>query len=116
MTTPPYLAGCIFIVTIGTISDKLKLRGPFVILGILCSLAGYTIICVAPASKPGLSYSGIIIVTIGGFSIIPLIVSWAGGNAGGDIKRGVTIGLIAGIANLGGLVDNRGLTIQLTVL
>lgn len=117
MSTPPYVAGCIFTVAIGIISDHLKLRGPFVILCTLFSIAGYAILYAAPANKPGLSYAGMIIVAIGGFPTIPVILAWAGGNAGGDIKRGVTIAMIVGISNLGGLVDYRNLTmLKLTAI
>jgi hypothetical protein len=68
----------------------------------LFSIVGYAIVYAAPTNNPGLSYAGIVIVAIGGFPSIPVIVAWAGGNAGGDIKRGVAIAMAIGMANMGG--------------
>jgi sugar phosphate permease len=111
------VAGSIFTIVIGIVSDKLKLRGPFVILCATVAIAGYSILYAAPANKPGLSYAGTIIAAVGVFPSVPVIIAWAGGSAGGDIKRGVAIAMAIGIANLGGLVDNRSLTmLELTVV
>ena len=105
MSAPPYVAGCFFTVLVGIISDRLKLRGPFVILSASVGIVGYAILYAAPANKPGLSYAGTIIAAIGIFPSIAVVLAWAGGSAGGDIKRGVAIAMTIGIANLGGLVD-----------
>jgi hypothetical protein len=106
MSAPPYVAGCFFTVLIGITSDNLKLRGPFVILCASVGIAGYAILYAAPANKPGLSYAGTFIAASGVFPSIAVVLAWAGGSAGGDIKRGVAIAMTIGIANLGGLVDN----------
>jgi hypothetical protein len=110
LSIPPYIIGCVFTVLIGITSDNLKLRGPFVILSASVALAGYGILYAAPANKPGLSYAGMIIAAAGVFPNIPVVLAWTGGNAGGDIKRGVAIAMAIGVANLGGLVDNWSLT------
>jgi hypothetical protein len=109
MSAPPYVAGCFFTVLIGIISDNLKLRGPFVILCASVGIAGYAILYAAPANKPGVSYAGTFIAASGVFPSIAVVLAWAGGSAGGDIKRGVAIAMTIGIANLGGLVDNWSL-------
>ncbi len=87
---------------IGIISDNFKLRGLFVILSATVAITGYAILYAAPANKPGLSYAGTIIAAIGLFPSIAVVLAWAGGSAGGDIKRGVAIAMTIGIANLGG--------------
>jgi hypothetical protein len=104
MSAPPYVAGCFFTILISIISDNLKLRGPFVILSASVAIAGYSILYAAPANKPGLSYAGTFVAAIGVFPSIPVLLSWGGGNVGGDIKRGVAIALSVGISTLGGLV------------
>jgi uncharacterized membrane protein YeaQ/YmgE (transglycosylase-associated protein family) len=40
------------------------------------------------------------------FPSIAVVLAWAGGNAGGDIKRGVAIAMTIGIANLGGICSS----------
>jgi len=106
LSIPPYIIGCVFTVLIGITSDNLKLRGPFVILSASVALAGYGILYAAPANKPGLSYAGMIIAAAGVFPNIPVVLAWTGGNAGGDIKRGVAIAMAIGVANLGGIFSS----------
>jgi predicted MFS family arabinose efflux permease len=110
MSSPPYIAGFIATITVGVLSDNLKLRGPFVILCTAVGIVGYAILYAAPAHKPGLAYAGTIIAGIGVFPSVPVVIAWTGGNAGGDIKKGVAIAMSIGVANLGGSVDDWSLT------
>lgn len=45
---------------------------------------------------------GAIIACLGVYPTIAVNLAWAGGNAGGDAKRGVVIAMVIGIGNLGG--------------
>lgn len=47
---------------------------------------------------------GAIIACLGVYPTIAVNLAWAGGNAGGDAKRGVVIAMVIGIGNLGGYV------------
>lgn len=47
---------------------------------------------------------GAIIACLGVYPTIAVNLAWAGGNAGGDAKRGVVIAMVIGIGNLGGCV------------
>jgi hypothetical protein len=100
LSIPPYVCGCILTVIIGIYSDKMNLRGPFIVLGASVSMIGYIIAYVT--SKPGPAYAATIIAASGAFPTIAVFIAWAGGNAGGDMKRGVVLGIITGIPNLVG--------------
>lgn len=63
-------------------------------------MIGYIIAYVT--SKPGPAYAATIIAASGAFPTIAVFIAWAGGNAGGDMKRGVVLGIITGIPNLVG--------------
>jgi hypothetical protein len=102
LSTPPYIAACFFTVVIGIISDNMKIRGPFVVLCASVAIAGYAILYATPAGHAGVAYAGTVIAACGMFPCVPVLIVWAGGNAGGDIKRGVAIALTIGIANMGG--------------
>jgi hypothetical protein len=102
MSTPPYVAGCFFTVLIGIVSDKMKIRGPFVVGCASVAIAGYAILYAAPVHKPGMGYAGACIAACGVFPSIAVVLAWAGGSAGGDVKRGVAIAMTIGISNLGG--------------
>ncbi|KZP18735.1 MFS general substrate transporter [Athelia psychrophila] len=101
LTVPPFAAGCICTIAVGIISDKYKLRGPFIVGGALVSLVGYIVLY--NTDKPGVGYVGAVLATVGVFPTIAVNLAWAGGNAGGDMKRGVVIGMVIGVGNLGGI-------------
>jgi hypothetical protein len=66
------------------------------------SLVGY--ILLYTSVKAGPSYAGACLAAAGTFPTVPVILAWAGANAGGDLKRGVVLAMVIGISNLGGYV------------
>lgn len=102
LTVPPFVAGCISTIIVGILSDRYNLRGPFIIGGAFVSLIGYIVLYTQP--KPEVAYVGAILSAVGVYPTVPVNVAWAGGNAGGSLKRGVTLAMVIGIGNLGGLV------------
>jgi MFS family permease len=102
LTVPPFVAGCIATIIVGILSDRYNLRGPFIVGGSFVSLIGYIVLYTQ--SKPGVAYVGAILSAMGVFPVVPVSIAWAGGNAGGSLKRGVVLAMVIGISNLGGFV------------
>lgn len=102
LSIPPFVCGCIATVIAGIYSDKMNLRGPFVVLGASVSMIGYIVAYVT--SEPGPGYAAAIIAATGVYPTIAVNLAWAGGNAGGDLKRGVVLAMVVGVGNLGGYV------------
>lgn len=100
LTIPPFVVGCLFTILVGIYSDRYNLRGPFIVGGCLVALIGYIILYTQ--TKPGVAYFGAILAATGIYPTIAVDLAWAGGNAGGDVKRGVVIAMVIGIGNLGG--------------
>jgi hypothetical protein len=100
LSIPPYVIGCTFTVIVGIYSDKINVRGPFIVLGASVAMIGYIIAYVT--SKPWPGYAAAAIAASGVYPAITVLIAWAGGNAGGDMKKGIVLALIAGISNLGG--------------
>lgn len=100
LSVPPFVAGCVFTILVGTYSDIHKFRGPYVITGAFVSLVGY--IMLYTQTRPSASYAGAVLAAVGVFPTIAVDLAWAGSNAGGDIKRGVVIAMVIGLGNLGG--------------
>ena len=50
-----------------------------------------------------MSYGATVIATCGVFPSIAVVLAWAGGSAGGDIKRGVALAMTIGVGHLGGV-------------
>ncbi|TFK44128.1 major facilitator superfamily domain-containing protein [Crucibulum laeve] len=104
LTVPPFVAGCICTIAVGIFSDKLNLRGPFVIGGAFVSLIGYIVLYTQ--SAPGVAYVGAILAAVGVYPTIAVDLAWAGSAAGGDIRKGVAIAMVIGIGNLGGICSS----------
>jgi MFS family permease len=100
LTVPPFVAGCICTILVGIYSDKYQLRGPVVIAGAFVSLVGFIVLYTQKAAGEG--YAGAVLATVGVFPTISVSIAWAGGNAGGDLKRGVVIAMVIGLGTLGG--------------
>jgi len=100
LSIPPFVCGCISTIITGIYSDKMNSRGPFVVLGASVSMIGYIVAYVT--SEPGPGYAAAIIAATGVYPTIAVNLAWAGGNAGGDLKRGVVLAMVIGIGNLGG--------------
>ncbi|KAG1866149.1 MFS general substrate transporter [Suillus subluteus] len=104
LSVPPFVAGAIATVIFGIYSDKYNLRGPFIIGGALVSLVGYILLYCSVQAGP--SYVGACLAAAGNFPTVPVILAWAGSNAGGDLKRGVVLATVIGISNLGGVCSS----------
>lgn len=101
LSIPPFVAGCIATIAVGVYSDKFNSRGPFIIGGSLISMIGYIILYTQ--TQPGVSYFGACLAAVGVYPTIAIALAWAGSAVGGDIRKGVTIAMVIGIGNLGGV-------------
>jgi MFS family permease len=102
LSVPPFVAGCVCTIIIGIYSDRCQLRGPFIIGGATVSLIGYIVLYTQ--TSPGVGYAGTFLAAMGVYPTIAVDIAWAGGNAGGDMKRGIVLALVVGLGNLGGCV------------
>ncbi|RXW16317.1 hypothetical protein EST38_g9540 [Candolleomyces aberdarensis] len=84
------------------LSDKLRLRAPFLFASLAISFVGYAInVTNAPA---GVKYFGIFLCVTGSYAGIPGLSAWQGNNTSGQYKRGIALGLHIGMANFGGAI------------
>lgn len=102
LSVPPYAAAALFTVGIGFIADRTQQRG-------LCSIAvaplgiigfGLLLSNVSPAVK----YLATFLAAMGIYPCIPNTITWVANNQEGVYKRGVTLGIAMGWANLQGCV------------
>jgi len=100
LTIPPYICATIVLFVFAHYSDKLKMRSPFILTGLLMCLIGLSInISTAPN---GVKYFGTFWIVIGSYAAVPGLVSWHGNNLAGQYKRGVGMALHIGLGNFGG--------------
>lgn len=100
LTVPPYALGCFFTILAGVLSDKVRARGPFIVIGTTVALVGYSVLFAT--STPGAGYVGVMLAASGCFPCVACTLAWTGGNFGGEVKRAVVIAMVIGIGNLGG--------------
>jgi MFS family permease len=104
LSVPPFVCAGIFTIIFSSYSDRTNLRGPFIVLCSTISMIGF--IVAYTTSKPGPGYAAIVIAASGAYPNVAILMSWAGGNAGGNIKRGVALALVIGLGNLGGICSS----------
>ncbi|KAG1740813.1 MFS general substrate transporter [Suillus paluster] len=104
LTVPPYIAATITLLVFAYYSDKLKMRFPFILAGLVMCLVGFSInISTAP---DGVKYFGTFFIVIGSYAAVPGLVSWLGNNLSGQYKRGVGMALQIGIGNFSGAISS----------
>ncbi|KAG0692281.1 MFS general substrate transporter [Suillus ampliporus] len=103
LTVPPYVAATITLFVFAHYSDKLKMRFPFILVGLVMCLIGLSLnISTAPN---GVKYFGTFFIVIGSYAAVPGVISWLGNNLSGQYKRGVGMALQIGIGNFSGAIS-----------
>ncbi|KAI0760001.1 major facilitator superfamily domain-containing protein, partial [Fomes fomentarius] len=102
LTVPPYALGCFFTILAGVLSDKVRARGPFIVIG--TTVVGYSVLFAT--ATPGAGYVGVMLAASGCFPCVACTLAWTGGNFGGEVKRAVVIAMVIGIGNLGGIASS----------
>ncbi|KAJ7130792.1 MFS general substrate transporter [Mycena crocata] len=104
MSTPPYIFASLVIIFITRLSDKTKMRGPYILGIALVGIIGYAIWYATASATAG--YIAAFLACAGTFGNIALVLSWAGSNTGGDLKRSVVLAVVIGLGNLGGVCSS----------
>ncbi|KAJ3518893.1 hypothetical protein NMY22_g13452 [Coprinellus aureogranulatus] len=102
LSIPPYILGTICLYSFAYLSDKLRIRSPFLFVSLLISFTGYAI-NISSAPNPA-KYFGIFLCVAGGYSALP--TPWLSNNTAGQFKRGIVIGLHVGSTNVGGAIGS----------
>jgi hypothetical protein len=92
LSAPPYLACWIAIVACAFISDRLNLRGPFLVGGALVAAVGYIIL--ATTTGVGPRYFGLFLAAMS-FVCVPMVLTWVGNTHATDSKRGAALAILA---------------------
>ncbi|KAH8173617.1 major facilitator superfamily protein [Sarocladium implicatum] len=100
MSVPPYVYGAICLVIVGTLSDRLKNRGFFVVFFLApCCLIGFTLNQFV--SSVGVRYFGLFLTVSGGFTASPHMLTWAVDNSSGLSVKAIVAAYAVGVGGLG---------------
>ncbi|KAF9518523.1 hypothetical protein BS47DRAFT_1482574 [Hydnum rufescens UP504] len=96
LSTPPYILAMIVALINAWLSDKYKVRGPLILCSQLLAIIGFTVLLGTKKAKYG--YMATFFTCSGTYATVPVLLSWASNNTGGDTKKAVRIALMVGLA------------------
>jgi len=101
-TVPPYVPAAVLTVVVAFLSDRLKWRGPFILICLPLAIIGYILAITAETNKT--RYIAVFFMAAGAYPSAPSILSILPNNSSGHYKRAATTALQLAIANAGGFV------------
>ncbi|KAL0949960.1 hypothetical protein HGRIS_009980 [Hohenbuehelia grisea] len=98
-TVPPYVPAVVLTVVVAVLSDRLKWRGPFILICLPLAIVGY-IIAITAQTNTG-RYAAVFLMAAGVYPSGPCILSILPNNSSGHYKKATTTALQLAIANTG---------------
>ncbi|SMQ48615.1 unnamed protein product [Zymoseptoria tritici ST99CH_3D7] len=96
-TVPPNMAGFFAVLIVCWLSDRYKVRGPFMIMGCVLTLIGYIMLIASDRSL--VQYGGTFFVAAGIFPCSPLVMGWLSNNLAPHYVHATGTGFQIMIAN-----------------
>ncbi|KAF9058209.1 MFS general substrate transporter [Panaeolus papilionaceus] len=101
-TVPPYVPAAVLTVVVAFLSDRLKWRGPFILICLPLAIIGYILAITAETNS--VRYIAVFFMAAGVYPSGPSILSILPNNSAGHYKKATTTALQLAIANCGGFV------------
>ncbi|KAF5357517.1 hypothetical protein D9758_012490, partial [Tetrapyrgos nigripes] len=105
LTAPPYVFAAILIMVFAYLSDRLKIRSPFILFSLVLCLIGFSINISDTSS--GVKYFGTFLIVGGAYAGVPGLLAWFGNNVSGRYRRAVGLALQVGVGNLSGVIASN---------
>ncbi|KAI0804538.1 MFS general substrate transporter [Irpex lacteus] len=105
LTVPPYVFATLVLLLFAVWSDRIKMRYPFILAGLVMLTIGFAI-NITDVSI-GVKYFGTFFCVAGSYAAFPGVVAWLGNNLAGQYKRGVGMALHIGIGNFAGAIASN---------
>jgi hypothetical protein len=107
LSVPPYAVATVTTIVIDILTEKTRLRAPYLIGSSSFSIIGYIILLAAPLKRPGVLYLGTIIAAAGIYPSCAIVLSWASANVSGQSKRATATAMTITIGNLGAVLGTQ---------
>lgn len=105
LTVPPYAAATCMTITVAVLSERYRLRAPFIMGSSCLAIIGYIILLSAPSA--GVSYLGTILAACGIYPATAIVLSWPANNVSGQTKRATANAMQISIGNLGAVLGTQ---------
>ncbi|KAH0613577.1 uncharacterized protein H6S33_005463 [Morchella sextelata] len=103
MTVPPYVVAFFFTISVGWLSDRLKVRGIPLLIFTAVGIVGYTIQISVDHQKLNVKYFATFLSAIGIFTTSGLNIPWLSNNLRGHSRRATGSAIQVSIGQLGGV-------------
>lgn len=104
-SAPPYVGAFLVALAVMLASDRLRVRGPFLVVLCLIGAAGYMVLGTVEDNHA--RYGAVWLVVIGLFPSIPVLYMLLANNQAGESKRGVGLVLFGTIGQCGPILGTR---------
>jgi len=102
LSAPPYITAVVVGMISAWVSDKTRMRGPYILLGAITSATGTIILGYTSGTGP--RYFGSFLAIIGCQSNIPAVMAWSQNNIRGYTARAVASAVTVGGGGIGGII------------
>lgn len=106
-TIPVYVVATILCLITARLTDRLRHRFLFTILGALVASIGYIILLCQQHVAVGVRYFALFLIVSGGYISQPVILAWMSNTVSGHYKRAISSAVQIGFGNLGGIVASN---------
>ena len=107
LSIPIYVFAASVTVVVGFISDRIRHRFAFTILGVGIGTIGYALLLAQKHVAVSVQYCALYLITAGGYCTQPLTLIWLNNNLGGHYKKGIGAAIQIAAGNLGGIVASN---------
>lgn len=104
LVAPPYAFAGIQMMATAWLSDKYKLRGPFIIFNAIVAIVGLPLMGFAESNA--VRYFGVFLTTGGGNANVPAAMGYQANNIRGQWKRALCSATLVGLGGVGGIAGS----------
>lgn len=107
-TIPVYAVSTVGMLLVAWLSDRLRHRYGFILLGSVVATIGYGVLLSQPqqqrADGRDAKFAALFLVSLGGYAATPLPLAWLANNLAGHWKRALGSGLQVTVGNVAGII------------
>ncbi|KAJ3098016.1 hypothetical protein HDU97_004376 [Phlyctochytrium planicorne] len=103
-SAPPFVVSAVATIIGAFLSDKLRLRSPFIIGASILSLSGF--FALTATKIPNDAYNLLFLVSLGGVAY-PCTWAWLSNNIPSQSGRALALGIVLGVGNIGGGIASQ---------
>ena len=104
LVAPPYAAAAIVMVIQAYFADRMRLRGPTVVINAVLGLIGLPLL--GFVQNNGVRYFGVFLATICANANVPAVLTYQANNIRGQWKRAFCSATLVGFGGIGGIIGS----------